>query len=217
MSWATAKEAVRLAVAAALDLEDYTGADGVTNGIHKVEWTNKKKAVRYLLNDSAWVNLQFNQPVAQGRDEKRLEVTVGATPALTNVVPTYGGRRLFSVQVQIGSESQEDGEDAVAYLSGKLRTRLRRSEILGVMQAAQVALRTVGPSLSADYKNRDGHWVSNSITELFLATVESDTDPLDTSEGWINEMESEGTYDGGAFPIQEDVDVVADIDQDVII
>jgi hypothetical protein len=207
VTWATTKEACRLAIAAALDLDDYTGADGAVGGIHKVEWANKQKAVRYLNNDSAWADLRMGAIVAQGTDEIRYEYVAGATAALSRNVPTYAGRRLFSVQVLIGVESQEDAEEAVGTLAGRLRTRLRRVEILAILQDAGVALRSIGPTVDADYRNRDGHWVSASITEIFLARTEQDTDE-DNAGDFITETSgtseltrTDGTTAEGDFEV----------------
>lgn len=188
MTWATTKEAVRLAVAAALSLPDETGSDGVVGGVHVVEWVNKRSANRFM---STSVDLQLNNPVAQGRDETRYELIEGATVADNKLIPTYGGRRIFSVMVQISAESQEDGEEAVGQLAGQLRTRLKRPEILGILQDDLVALRSIGPSIPADYRNRDGHWLSASVTELFLACTESDTDD-DNAGDYIASAEGTG-------------------------
>lgn len=208
MTWATTKEAVRLSVAAALRLEDYTGADGVAGSVHKVEWVNKQQAVRYLENDSAWVDLQLNSPVAQGTDEIRYEFVEGLNAAASRLIPTYCGRRLFSVSVMIGVLSQEDDEEAVGTLGGLLRTRLRRAEILGILQAAGVALRSIGPTIPADYQNEDGHWVSNSVTEIFLACTESDTDPDEAGDFISSTDDCVGTLTDGVNETTLDADVV---------
>ncbi len=181
MTWATTKEACRLAIAAALKLQDYTGASGVVGSVHKVEWSNKASATRYLTSGSAWADLHFHGVTAEGTDEIRYETIVGATPALTRVVPTYCGRRTFYVSVQVGVDDQEDDVNAMT-LAGLLRTRLRRNEILAILHDAEVGLVSIGPAMDADYRDADGRMVSNVIVEIKFACIESDTDSTESGD-----------------------------------
>lgn len=214
MSWIDVKEAVRTAVATALQLTDATGADGTTL-VPLVTWENQRSAHRF--SSGVLVDLRLGNVQGHGRDETRYELVTGATPALTDYIPTYGGYRTFSVWVRVYSDNQE-GTDAVAVLGGRLRTRLRRPEARAILAADEVAIVTIGNTFDTDYRDQNGRMMSASLTELRLATVEQDTDAADEATGWVAIMEDgEGTFDGGAFPIEEGVTVVTNTDNEVIV
>jgi len=168
MTWATKQEAIRLAVARCLRLPDVLAADG--SQTHVVEWFNRRTAHRWV--DGPWADLELGAIVARGQDESR---HVGEDPADGTQLMSYGGYRLLTVTVAINSFSQEPGEDAVAELASRLRTRLRRPDVLAILQAEDVALVAVEGTLAADYED-DGRIISASFTDLRLATVELDTD-----------------------------------------
>lgn len=189
MSWATVQEAVRDWVAGALELEDFTGGRGTP--VPRVEWENRSSAQRYQ-RGGPWVDLRISNVVGKGQDETRYEFLDNADPTLARNVPTYGGYRLFTVTVKIGSDSQEPVDSAVSTLAGKLRTRLRRRDILAVLQAANAALVTIGPTIDVDYVDHDGRMMSYAITDIRLATTEQDTDS-DSDGDWVESAAGEGT------------------------
>ena len=190
MSWATSKEAVRIAIATALRLLDYTGGDGKI--VHRVEWEHKKKSVRYLDNGSAWANLRMGTQRRVGTDETRYTAVNGGDDASSKWVPVYGGRRQFVVTVMMGSDSQEDSADAVGELAGRLVTRLGREDILQTLYDSGVGLETIGVALNADYVDSTKRWVSASFVDLTFSAVESDTDGVDGSGDYVARADGTG-------------------------
>ncbi len=177
---------MRLAVAAATNLTDQTGLRGTP--VPRVEWQNRAKASRIV--SGAWGELRFYAPAGLGIDETRYEMN----EAETALVPTYCGLRTFNVQVLLQASSQEPTADAVGVLAGRLRTRIRRAEILAVLQAAGVSMIGVGPTLEVDYTDANGREVSASSTEMYFSCVESDTDE-EYDAGWIDNLEADGTLE----------------------
>jgi len=174
MTWSTVKEAVRLAIATAAGLTDTTGADdGATTQL--TAWANKRTANRFLEPAPRWIDLKASAVRAIGQDEVRYDTVTGATPALTTVTPAYCGYRVFSVMAHVGGASQEDTEDAF-FLAGKIRLRLRRLDVLAVLQAAGVALVDIGQSLEVDYRNINGRMKSAALIELTFAFTEYEVD-----------------------------------------
>lgn len=194
MAWSTVQEAVRDAIAGALELPDYTGGRGTP--VSRVEWENRSSHQSYQ-RAGAWASLRLGNVVAKGHDETRYEVITGATPALTRKVPTVGGYRLFTVTVRIGNDSQEPADSAVSTLAGKLRTRIRRADIRAILQAGNVAIVRIEPTIEADYLDADGRMVSQSFTDIRFATTEQDTDS-DSDGDFIATAAGEGTLTDGA-------------------
>ena len=174
MSWSTVKEAVRLAIATAAGLTDTVGADdGATTQI--CAWANKRTANRFLEAAPRWINLSATGVRGMGQDEIRYDTVIGATAALTTVTPVHCGYRLFSVMAHIGGASQEDTEDSF-FLAGRMRLRMRRADILAILQAAGVAVVEVGQSLEVDYRNINGRMQSAALVEIRFAFTEYEAD-----------------------------------------
>lgn len=201
MSWSQAKEAIRDAIALAVRAPDYLGGDGVTY-IHVTEWRNKRDAARWAPSGPV-VDLTLSSVVGKGTDETRYETFGSGDPEDIKEVPVYNGYRLLSVQVEVDSDSQEDDADAPGFYTGALRTRLRRDDVLAILQAGGVALVSVGPTFEADFLNQSGRMQSRAITEVRFATTEEDTDGADGSGDWVATAAGEGVdgsdLDGASF------------------
>ena len=205
MTWATVKEAIRVAVGMTLSLPDFAGADG--NPVAAVAWANQREAQRWAV-DGKWADLTAVSVRGKGWDETRTETIAGVTPALDVIRPTYAGYRLVNVTVHIGGASQEDAEDAF-FLGGKLRTRLRRPDVLAVLQAGGAAVVDIGGSLDVDYRDQNGRMQSCALVELRFAFVESDTDTTEASSEFVNELsDALGTVTGSGVDHTLDVSVV---------
>lgn len=191
MAWSTAQEAVRDAIALALQLEDFIGSDGV-NYVRLVEWENRSTASRGLDYSRPWADLMLGAVMADGsQDETRYTEDGSGDPEDIRMLPTYCGPRLFTVDVRIGVDSQEPGEESVGYMGSRLRTRLRRDDARDLLTAGEVALVSVGATINADYMDIDGRMVSCSITSLRFRTVDRDLDS-DSDGDWIATTEGEG-------------------------
>ena len=198
------REAVRLTIASAVNLTDAVGVDAST--VKLVAWENQVDAQRWA--PAAWCDLRLTGVNGSGTDEIRWTYTAGATPALSTNLPTYCGYRTFSVWVKLCIDSQSPTEEAVTTLSGLLRTRLRRTDILAIAQAAGVALVRIGPTFEADYRDADGRMVSSSTTEIRFACVEQDVDSTSTGDFVNAVVDAEGTYTAGV----SGSDIVTDVD-----
>lgn len=189
---------MRLAIAKAIVLEDATDLAGDTGRL--VEWENRSTASR--MTGTTTADLRFLSPSGIGMDETRYDLNV----AETQLVPTYGGQRLFSVQVLCQSDSQEPDADSVGLMGGRLRTRMRRADVLALLQAGGVAFVGVSPTFDISFQNQEGRMMSASSTEIRFACIETDTDATDDA-GWIANLESEGTL-STAF---DATDIVVDV------
>lgn len=198
MSWSDVREAVRLAIAEATQLEDVAGLRNTTT--RRVEWRNRATASRMV--SGAWAELRFYSPVAMGVDETRYSFETNPD----RLVPNYGGPRQFNVQVLLQADNQEPDADAVGILAGRLRTRLRRREILDALLEAGVAFVRMGPSIEVDYTDINGREISASTTEMTFACAEIDVDESEDAS-WIAELEYTLEVENGDADIEETVEV----------
>ena len=181
MGWQQVQEAVRLAIAEAIGQPDRLGADGV-NYVRQVEWENRASASRDTGTGQPWVNLRLGAVREVHRSETiRTFVDTGDVETSTQST-TVCGTREFVVTVEIGVENQEPGAEAVGFLADRLRTRLRRADVLEDLQAANVAHIGTDGTTNADFMDMDGRMCSRSVTDIRFRTVSSDTQ---TDGGWI--------------------------------
>lgn len=200
-TWAEKQEAVRVAVTQALKLNTASPVllgDGTYDRGNQVEWENKREASRST-NDY-WADLRLGSVVALGRDEKRREFVDGGTPALSGLRTVYGGQRIFSVMVIVGSDNQDADKAAIGQLGSMVRTRLRREEILEILQNADISINQILMTLNVDYED-DGIMYSQSMTEVRFNTSEDDGWDEDPNTGYIAEVhgEGEGDLDGATL------------------
>jgi hypothetical protein len=193
MGWGEVREAVRLAIAKAMRLDDET--DQLGNEYRHVEWENRASAQRMV--ESTFVDLRFSGPTAIGTDEIRYDYD---SENDINVAE-YGGFRIFGVQVLAQSDSQEPDADAVGVMAGRLRTRIRRPDVLEILQAAGVAFVRADPSFDVSYENAEGRAMSASSTDLTFSTVEYDRDEEEDS-GYVSNAELDGTISNGDTDIE---------------
>lgn len=204
MDWGTWSEAIRDAVAEALELEDFVGSDGLTT-VPRVEWENKSSASRWC--DGPWADLQITSIVPVHTDEFRYDFNDGGTPATSTIDETTGGPRAVTVTVRIGVPEQDPSAAAPSFLAGKLRTRMRKQSVLDILEAGDVSLTRIGATLNADYSDNNARIWSGAFTELRFGVTETDT-----TEGlpYINTAEgNEGTFtrpDGTEIVSTFDVD-----------
>lgn len=172
MSWGDWSEAVRDAVALALELADFTGSDGLTS-VPRVEWENRSSASRWC--EGAWADLQLGSVVPRHTDEFRYDYVAGDTPEESSISETTGGPRVANITVRIGAPEQDPAAAAPGFLAGKLRTRMRRQDVLDILHAAGVSLISIGSTLNADYADNNSRMWSGSFTDLRFGVTETDT------------------------------------------
>lgn len=190
MTWETQTEAIRLALASALRLPDVLGSTGRYK--HVVEWENRRTAHRVVRD--AWADLRLTSVAPVGTDEIRYSLVDSPLPSLATYRPCYVGWRIATVGVLVASTSQEHSDAAPSELAGRLRTRLRRPDILAVLQAEKVGLATVGPTVIADYLDGEQRWVSAAIVDVRFVLAVADEDPTDPGD-FIASVEGQGEGD----------------------
>jgi hypothetical protein len=212
MSWSTVREGIRQAIALAARAEDYMGADAIT-AVRVTDWEGQPTASRWGQAAGPTVDLRMGEVIGLHQDERRVEFISGATPALSYLKPTYTGTRLFTVRVSVDSDSQLDDADAVGPYTGALRTRMRRDDVAAILQAAGVAIVTIGNTINADFLNEDGRQQSRAVTDIRFGTTESDTD-ADPTGDYIQNVAGQGELVGdvGATAVDTTFDVVDDVE-----
>ncbi len=208
ISWKTKKAALRAAIAKALKLDRADTAVELADGTFKntkleaVQWENEPAASRGT--QDVWVDLRLGSVVPISQDEVRYDFDADTD----RLLPTYGGHRRFSVTVIIGTDSQVDYE-AVGDIASRLRTRLRRPDVLAGLWEADIGFSYFGQTINADYMD-EGRMYSQSITELFFETNEVDEPEEDDTGDYVAAVEGLGyaEYETGdehrAVPIDVD-------------
>lgn len=208
MTWTSAQEAIRLAVAKAVALPDRLGNDAVTY-IHEVEWENSRDA-SLQWGDGPTVALRLGDVESRGTGETRYEFNAGTDKN----VPTLNGYRLFTVSVLITSLSQAPGEASVGELAGRLRLRLRGEAAHLLLMAGNVALVRIHPTQNVDQLEINGRMASVSATDVRFSYVESWTDTDDAGD-YIARVEGTGEFwgvDEADVRITTTIDVSAPVD-----
>jgi hypothetical protein len=200
MSWATVQEAVRLAIAKSLRMEDYLGGDGVTY-VRRVEWSNRETAARWA--SEGWADLDLTAIRVKGTDETRYDFEDGGTPEDSRLVPTTGGQRYFTVSVKVAIDSQDPAEASPGFLCGRLRTRIRHQSTIEDLLEAGVSLTRMSDTILADYADMNSRMWSMGVLDITFGCVEVDTDE-DTDGAYIGAVEADGDLD-------------SDVDQEVVV
>lgn len=124
--------------------------------------------------DGRMVILSWVSRSGVGLDGDRWDYAAAADP-LDEMTPTVQGSREARLQfaVEIAAD-QRAGYNAAAIIE-TARTRLSRPSSLAALEAAGLALATVGPATQADYP-ADGRMVSRSLFEVVLNAHASEAD-----------------------------------------
>lgn len=173
MDWGLIRNAVRIAITAALDLP--TSA---------VQWAGTAESGYFRASPQVDLRLRF--PTAIGTDYTTFEYDhiTGKTYTVTN------GQRRFTVSVSIESESQSENFEAVGHFAARFRSRLRRPEILAILQAAGVALITIESTQDTD-TTVNSRQMSVSLTDVVFAAAEYDKEETSPTTDYIETVETE--------------------------
>jgi hypothetical protein len=190
MTWAAAQEAIRLVVAEASGLADYAGADGAT--YHGVEWADRAGAATW----EAPVNIELELGVVMphGRTETRRAPDING-----EWVETVNSTVTMVVRIRVKSNSQEPGEDAVGYVAGRIRARIRSEVCRGILRNAGVAFIDQLATINASFRNQEARMDSYCITDMRFGYTEQYTqEGLGLGGDYIARAEGEATLSGGA-------------------
>lgn len=208
LDWVSRKAAIKSAVAQALQLNQ-TGATQLANGsfapTNEVAWENERLGFR--MTNKVWVDLRLGAVEVLDDDEIRYNTYGDGTVEGTQLLPTYGGRRRFTVTVMISTDNQEL-RDAVGTLGAKLRTRIWRSEIQDILSAQYIGTIGVLATTNADYAG-DGVMYSSALVDLAFNTVEFELPDPETDTGdFIARVQGQGDdLDPGDYEPQIDVSI----------
>lgn len=117
----------------------------------------------------SWVSLS-----GVGLDGDRWDYAADADP-LQEMTPTVQGSREARLQFAVEVTADQRPGYSAAAIAEKARTRLSRPRSLDALEAAGLALATVGPATQADYP-ADGRMVSRSLFEVVLNAHASEAD-----------------------------------------
>lgn len=149
----------------------------------------------------ALATLSWLSRTGVGIDETSWDYAEAADP-LDEMTPSVSGLRYVVVQfaVEVYAD-QRSGHNASAIVE-RARTRLRWPRVLAALDAAGLALATVGPATVADYAGDGGRQVSRSLFELRLNASAVETDESGRTS-YIATVTASGTVldvDGTALP-----------------
>ena len=132
----------------------------------------------------SWVGIR-----GVGTDETEWTYAANADPLL-EMTPTVKGQRGATLQVTIESTDQRPGYTAHA-IADRARTRLYRPSSLDALAAVDLALATVGDTITTDSKV-DGRWISRCTFDVRLNGLASEAD-LDGRVPYIAEVVATAT------------------------
>jgi hypothetical protein len=191
-TWLQKQDAVKAAISKCLKL-DVAGsvllADGTYDQPSAVEWENKREASRGTMD--YWCDLRLGSVLVLGRDEKRRMFVDNGSVLTSGLQTTYGGQRIFSVMCIVGSDNQDADKAAIGQLGSLIRTRLRREEVLDILQAADISINQIFTTLNVDYED-DGIMYSQSMTEVRFNTSEEDLPEPEVVTSYIAEVHGNG-------------------------
>ena len=149
-----------------------------------------ENAPRPMSPDGRMVILSWISRTGVGQDGTRWDYASNADP-LQEMTPTVQGSRegvlQFAVEV---TADQRPGYNAAAIIE-TARTRLNRPSSHAALEAAYLALASIGPATQADYQS-DSRMVSRSLFEVRLNAHASEAD-TDGRTSYIATVEAAAT------------------------
>lgn len=181
MDWATIQEAIKTAIATALDLPD-------VGAYQPIVWEDTSAAGTWHAPAQARVRLKLHEPTQVGQDGLYFDYDEDED----KLFPVVAGDRTFFVSVKIRAHTQVPGSasEPVGVVAGKLRSRLQWPRVRALLDAAGVAVRTARPTINAS-EPQDGRQVAVAIVDLVFNAVENDTD-TDAEGGYFTKVALKG-------------------------
>lgn len=172
------------------------------SGTTDVQWQGSARAARF--GKGPQIDLVLRGAASIGQDETRR----GFDPDEDVLTETQSGNRHLPVSIRIEADTQKPGENAQA-VAMRLRARLSRSNVLDALQAGNVALVEVMPTINADYRDQDARKVSLAVVDVLFATTENDANDA-ISGDYIATAEIHSEYllhpDGSQAPVQIEIE-----------
>lgn len=188
MDWAALQAAITTAVAA-------------STGVSSVKWEGEANSRRW--GKTPTIDLTGPKSLRNiGQDGARSEFVVDAeAPGGGTLQTGQAGNRIFTVTVRVEVPDQRPGYNASVY-SSRLRTRLKRKEMIRQLSAAGLAVVSIEPTLGADY-SMDGGRISATVTDVILSACEWELDDTAPTDEWIETVQVHSdklTADGSDTP-----------------
>lgn len=133
-----------------------------------------ENAPRPMSADGRFVILSWVSRSGVGQDGLRWDYAVAADP-LDEMTPTVQGSRECRLQFAVEITADQRAGHSAAALAETARTRFTRPSIRAALEAAGLALASVGAATQADYP-ADGRMVSRSLFEVVLNAHASEAD-----------------------------------------
>ncbi len=172
MNLATIKEAIRVQVAAASELDQT-----------RVRWVNTAEAGQWR----AWpsIDLVFRRPQAIGQDEDRrvflpADPPVPGDPDAGFLSRTLCGPRTFRVEIRVETDNQDGGTESMSIIL-RILVRIGRPSIAAALSAVGVNVATIAEGIDADFV-ADDRMVSLSTMDVVFNAVENDVDTTEPGD-----------------------------------
>lgn len=133
-----------------------------------------ENAPRPMSADGRFVILSWVSRAGVGQDGLRWDYAVAADP-LDEMTPTVQGSRECRLQFAVEVTADQRAGYSAAALAETARTRFTRPSIRAALEAAGLALASVGAATQADYA-ADQRMVSRSLFEVVLNAHASEPD-----------------------------------------
>lgn len=168
MDWAVIQEAIRQAVATALELPD-------VGPYQPVVWENTSAGGTWNAPGAPRVRLRLYDPANVGQDAVFWTYDAGADKLL----PTVSGSRSAMVSARITAETARPGAEPVGRTAGRLRAGLRWPRVRKILEAAEVSIASIRPTIEAT-SPLDQRATPTAVVDLVLNLAERATDTYDS-------------------------------------
>lgn len=189
--WGAQQEAIRQAISLAMKLPD-RATIGARRAHRTVVWYGEETADRWTQGEPS-VELRLLSVAPRGQVESR---TVAGLVA-------FGRLEHMTVGVAVDVDCQTPGRSAPGQIAGRLRTRLQRDDVRALLEAADVALVSVGNTTEIDYED-DGRLISAARTDIVFSHAAWDEDTLTEQ---IEHVQGSGDPDIETVVLDVQVDV----------
>jgi len=164
---------VLLDVFAACALDRTRQAEGF-----KAEWKDGPRGLIHVEQRQA-ILLKVTSVVGLGGDETRYSETIDGD--VTTVRETQTGQRKVTLQIQAIVPEHTDEQWAMASME-RIRMRLETPKISDQLEAVEVAVIDIGPSLPASFIDK-GRLMSSATMDVVFGMVANEDDPIPAN--WI--------------------------------
>ena len=150
-----------------------------------VFWANKESGFRSPVN----VRLSVISNVKFGRDEVRY----GAPDVDGAMIESVVGVRRLGIQIQVETDDQDliDGADELA---DQIRAGFMASDVLAVLDAADLGGPQIRDPRAVDYRDKHGRWRSATVLEVWFNRARARVGPTIAAVGTVEGTGLSGPY-----------------------